>query len=149
MIGQYTLDSSVNSNRDTGTGFQSHSLHTGLLRFHVYCGLCHAVARQVDGRHVDVERHCCTVHWKPHIQSVKSKLSCILSIMYKASKLITTAGMYTLYCSLFQLHISYGNELWGNTYASNVNCLCIIQRKVVGLICNADRLAHTKFVQLI
>ena len=63
--------------------------------------------------------------------------------MYKASKLITTAGMYTLYCSLFQPHISYCNELWGNTYASNVNCLCIIQRKVVRLICNADRLAHT------
>ena len=35
------------------------------------------------------------LNWKPHIQSVKSKLSCILSIMYKASKLITTAGMYT------------------------------------------------------
>ena len=80
------------------------------------------------------------LNWKPRIQSVKSKLSCILSIMYKASKLITTAGMYTLYCSLFQPHISYCNELWGNTYASNVNCLCIIQRKVVRLICNADRL---------
>ena len=41
--------------------------------------------------------------WKPHIQSVKSKLSSVLSIMYKASKLITTTGMYTLYCSLFHL----------------------------------------------
>ena len=70
------------------------------------------------------------LNWKPHIQSVKSKLSCILSIMYKASKLITTVGMYTLYCSLFQPHISYCNELWGNTYASNVNCLCIIQSEV-------------------
>ena len=68
----------------------------------------------------------------------------ILSIMFKASKLITTAGMYTLYSSLFQPHISYWNEIWGIHYASNVNCLCIIQRKVVRLICNADRLAHTK-----
>ena len=85
------------------------------------------------------------LNWKPQIQYVKSKLSCILSIMYKASKLITTAGMYTLYCSLFQPHISYCNELWGNTYASNVNCLCIIQRKVVRLICDADR----KVVRLI
>ena len=83
------------------------------------------------------------LNWKPHIQSVKSKLSCILYNMYKASKLITNAGMYTLYFSLFQSHISYCNELWGNTYASNVNCLCIMQRKVVRLICNADRLAHT------
>ena len=31
---------------------------------------------------------------------------------------------------------AYCNELWGNTYASNVNCLCrpIIQRKAVRLI---------------
>ena len=35
------------------------------------------------------------LNWKPQIQSVKSKLSSILSVMYKASKLITTAGMYT------------------------------------------------------
>ena len=57
--------------------------------------------------------------------------------MYKlASKLITTAGMYTLYCSLFQPYISYSNEIWCNNYASNVKCLCVIQRK-------ADRLAHT------
>ena len=81
--------------------------------------------------------------WKPHIQSVKSKLSSILSIMYKASKLITIAGMYTLCCSLFQPYMSYCNEIWGNNYASNGKCLCIIQRKAVRLICNADRLAHT------
>ena len=36
------------------------------------------------------------LNWKPQIQSVKSKLSSILSVMYKASKLITTAGTYTL-----------------------------------------------------
>ena len=83
------------------------------------------------------------LNWKPQIQSVKSKLSSILSVMYKASKLITTAGMYTLYCSLFQPYISYGNEIWGNNYASNVKCLYVSQRKAVRLICNADRLAHT------
>ena len=63
--------------------------------------------------------------------------------MYKSSKLITTAGMYTLYCSLFQPYISYCNEIWDNNYASNFKCLCIIQRKAVRSICNADILAHT------
>ena len=63
--------------------------------------------------------------------------------MYEASKVITTAGMYSLYCSLFQPYISYCNEICGNKYASNGECLCIIQRKAVRLICNADRLAHT------
>ena len=37
-------------------------------------------------------------NYKPHIQSVESKLSSVLPIMYKASKLINIAGMYTLYC---------------------------------------------------
>ena len=83
------------------------------------------------------------LNWKLHIQSVKSELSSILSILYNASKLITTAGMYTLYCSLFQPCMSNCNEIWINNYASNVKCLCIIQRKTVRLFCNADRLAHT------
>ena len=83
------------------------------------------------------------LNWKPHIQSVKFKFSSILSVMYKASKLITTAGIYNLYCSLFQPYTSYCNEIWVSNYSSNVKCLCIIQRKVVRLICNADRLAHT------
>ena len=79
------------------------------------------------------------LNWKPHIQSLESKLSSILSIMYEASKLITTAGMYTLYCSLFQPYMSYCNEIWDNNYAPNV---CIIRSKAVRLICNANRLAH-------
>ena len=83
------------------------------------------------------------LNWKPQIQSLKSKFSSILSIMYKTSTLITTDGMYTLLCSLFQPFISYCNEIWSNNYASNVKCLSIIQRKAVRLICNADRLAHT------
>ena len=81
--------------------------------------------------------------WKPHIQSVKSKLSSVLSIMYKAYKLINTSGMYTLYCSLFHPYLSYCNEIWGNTYPSNVKCLFTLQKKAIRLICNADRLAHT------
>ena len=53
------------------------------------------------------------LNWKPHIKSVKSKLSSVLSIMYKASKFINATGMYTLYCSLFHPYLSYCNEIWG------------------------------------
>ena len=81
--------------------------------------------------------------WKAHIKSVKSKLSSVLSIIYKSSKLINTAGMYTLYCSLFHPYLSYCNEIWGNAYPSNVKCLFTLQNKTIRLICNSDRLAHT------
>ena len=70
--------------------------------------------------------------WKLHIQSVKSKLSSVLAIMYKAIKLINTAGMYTLYCSLFHPYLSYCNEIWGNTYTSNVNACSLFKRKPLG-----------------
>ena len=81
---------------------------------------------------------------KPHIQLVKSKLSKTLSIIYKASKLINYEGMLTLYCSLFLLHLTYYCELWGNTYATNVNCIYVIQKKVVRIIHHEERLADTK-----
>ena len=83
------------------------------------------------------------LNWKPHIQLVKSKLSKTLSIIYKASKLINYEGMLTLYCSLFLPCLTYCCEIWGNTYATNVNCIYVIQKKVVRIIHHEKRLAHT------
>ena len=71
------------------------------------------------------------LNWKPHIQLVKSTLSKTLSIIYKASKLINYEGMLTLYCSLFLPYLTYCCAIWGNTYATNVNCIYVIQKRVV------------------
>ena len=83
------------------------------------------------------------LNWKPHIQLVKSKLSKTLSIIYKASKLINYEGMVTLYWSLFLPYLTYCCEIWGNTYATNVNCIYVTQKKVVRIIHHEERLAHT------
>ena len=40
-------------------------------------------------------------------------------------------------------YLSYCNEIWGNTYTSNVKCLVTLQKQATRLICNAGRLAHT------
>ena len=63
--------------------------------------------------------------------------------VYKASKLINYEGMVTLYCSLFLPYLTYCCEIWGNTYATNVNCIYVIQKKVVRIIHHEERLAHT------
>ena len=86
------------------------------------------------------------LNWKPHIQLVKSKLSKTLCIMYKASKLINYEGMYTLYCSLFLPYLAYCCEIWGNTYTTNVNCLYVIQKKLVRIIHHEGRLALARTV---
>ena len=69
------------------------------------------------------------INWKPHILVVKGKLSKTLSILYKASKLISYEGMLTMYYSHFIPYLCYCNEIWGNAYASNVKCIYILQKK--------------------
>ena len=57
---------------------------------------------------------------KHHIQSVKSILSSVMSIMYKIPKSIISTGMYTLYYPLsivLLIHIIYCNGILGNTYS--------------------------------
>ena len=48
-----------------------------------------------------------------------------------------------LYCSLFLPYINYCSEIWGNTYATNVKCITVLQKRVVSIVCGARRLDHT------
>ena len=82
------------------------------------------------------------LNWKPHTQLVKSKFSKTLSIIYKASKLINYEGTLTLYSYLFLPYLTHCCEIWGNTYATNVNCI-VIQLQIVRIIHHEGRLAHT------
>ena len=83
------------------------------------------------------------LNWKYHINTVRSKLSKVAAIIYRASCLINQDGIYMLYCSLFLPYINYCSEIWGNTYATNVECITVLQKRVVRLICGARRLDHT------
>ena len=51
--------------------------------------------------------------------------------------------MYMLYCSLLLSYTNYCSEIWGNTYATNVECIPVLQKRVVRLVCGARRLDHT------
>ena len=48
-----------------------------------------------------------------------------------------------LYHSLCLPYIMYCAEVWSNTYATNIECLVLLQNKVVRLLCGAKRLDHT------
>ena len=68
------------------------------------------------------------LNWKYHINTVRSKLSKVAAIIYRASCLINQDGIYMLYCSLFLPYINYCSEIWGNTYATNVECITVLQK---------------------
>ena len=48
--------------------------------------------------------------------------------MYRASSLINNHGMHMLYYSLFMPYSMYCAEVWGNTYATNIHCLVLLQK---------------------
>ena len=78
--------------------------------------------------------------------TIRSKLSKCCAIMYKASSLINKHCMHILYYSLFMPYIIYCAEVWGNTYATNIHCLVVLQKRVIRLICGAKRLDHTNLL---
>ena len=40
-------------------------------------------------------------------------------------------------------YIMYCAEVWSNTYATNIHCLVLVQKRVIRLICSVKRLDHT------
>ena len=51
--------------------------------------------------------------------------------------------MYILYCSRFLPYINYCSKIWGNIYVTNITCVAVLQKRVVGLICGTRHLEHT------
>ena len=51
-----------------------------------------------------------------------------------------------LYYSLFMPYIMYCAEVLGNTYATNIHCLVLLQKRVIRLTCGAKRLDHTNLL---
>ena len=56
--------------------------------------------------------------------------------------------MVCIFCTiLFScLILCYCAEVWGNTYATNIHCLVLLQKTVIRLICGAKRLDHTNLL---
>ena len=75
------------------------------------------------------------LNWRHHINTVRTKLSKFVAIIYNASCLINHDRMYILYCYLFLPYISYCSEIWGNTYVTNIRCITVIQKRVIRLVC--------------
>ena len=63
--------------------------------------------------------------------------------MYKAKQLLDKNSLVILYCSLFVPYITYCCEICGNTYKSNINCVYLLQKKVVRLVCNVNYRYHS------
>ena len=83
------------------------------------------------------------LNWKEHIDSINNKISKSIAIIYKASKILNTNSLYTLYCTLILPYLNYCIENWGNTHESNISKIFLKQKRVIRIICRANFYDHT------
>ena len=68
-----------------------------------------------------------------HIDNLNMKLSKIIYLIKRLSYLNIT-NLILLYNSLFLSNLTYGIEIWGNIYNSNLNILNLSQKKIIRII---------------
>ena len=71
--------------------------------------------------------------YKKHIHYLSNKLSKIIYTIKKYLFLDTT-NLMLLYKSFYLSNLSYGIEVWSNTYKSNITKLIMLQKKVIRII---------------
>ena len=71
--------------------------------------------------------------YKKHINYLSNKLSKIIYTIKKIS-FLDTKNLILLYNSFYLSNLSYGIDVWSNTYKSNITKLIMLQKKVIRII---------------
>ena len=70
-----------------------------------------------------------SLNWSRHIQTVLSKMSRYIGIMYKIKKYLPLKARIQIYHSFVQSHLNYCSLVWGFTCKSNIETLFSRQKK--------------------
>ncbi len=90
------------------------------------------------GLHIDE-----TLTWTNHITYISSKISKNIGVIRRLSYIVPKYVLTTLYNTLVTPYLNYCNIIWASNYTSRLRPLEILQKRVIRILCNADRLAHT------
>ena len=80
--------------------------------------------------------------WACHIDHVSRKVSRAIGIINAMKKTFPISTLVTLYNSLIMPHINYCLLIWGAS--SNVNKLCLLQKKILRMVTASNYIAHTE-----
>ena len=82
--------------------------------------------------------------WKRHIEYTCSKLSKCTGIFLKARKKLHKSALISLYYSFAYPYFIYCNQVWGNTYSTNLEKVVLTQKRLVRIITCSHYRAHTE-----
>ena len=81
--------------------------------------------------------------WKHHIKEIEKKVSKNVGVIIRAKRVLNKEALHLLYCSLVLPYLQYCVLIWYATYKAKTSKLAKLQKKVIRIIDNADRSAHT------
>lgn len=80
--------------------------------------------------------------WEAHINNMAARLSRVIYLIRNLKSHISDNYIRSTYFAFFQSIMSYGILLWGNS--SYVHTILLLQKKVIRIICGAQRLDHCR-----
>ena len=84
------------------------------------------------------------LNWENQINSVETKISKNIAILYKASKYLNFKSLKQIYFSLIHSHISYANICWASTFKTKLNGIWLKQKHVACIIFRQNQMCHSR-----
>ena len=93
------------------------------------------------GVHIDEK-----LNWQKHVTHVSKKISAGIGILSRAKKILPFCLLRLLYFALIYPYLTYCNIIWGSACQQSVNCLIVLQKRVVRIITGSPYLASTSSI---
>ena len=84
--------------------------------------------------------------WKPHIQSVRSKLSSACGVFYQIRSKINISIAKTIYYTIAFPYLNYCCTAWSSAHTSHLQILSSTQRRLIRLIMKRGRRTETNLL---
>ena len=81
--------------------------------------------------------------WTQHVEYISHKLAKNIGIISRLRHLLPKNVLLSIYYSLIHPYLSYCNLIWASTYCTRLNCLIILQKRIIRIICNVPFRTHT------
>ena len=89
------------------------------------------------------------MNWKSHVSEISKKIRRNIGIIFKLRNLVNINILKKLYYSLIYPYLTYGLVAWGNTYASSINPIFILQKTLICLMTFSEQWSHQSSFYLI
>ena len=86
------------------------------------------------------------VTWKAHINTISTKISKSIGILYRARLIIPRKQLNQLYFSFVHCYLNYANIAWGSTQKNKLSTLYRQQKHAIRLLSFTDQFTHCRLL---